>query len=578
MGKIGRMATWIFAASPALLPFFLILHFGVDVHFLDEWSPTLAGFFVKFHDHQATFHDFVAQNNEHRILIPRLFLLLLNQLTDWNNIQTLIAGWGIVACASLTILFLIRRTIGEPGGPALWFVCNVLLFSPVQVETWMWGILVVNVMPAFLILLSLRMAISGPVTPMRLGIFIALASMATFSSGNGILAWPLVGLVLFFPRAAGDLRINGRMIAIWSLAFGINIALYAIGYVRPAEGHSAIAHSASDIFYYNLEFAGNAFVSATNFPAEPAAIAIGSIFLAIFFAAIAFFLRQWKRGDYEICERMLPWIAIGLFGILSGLIASIFRAGFGAQQALSSRYVTYSVYLPISLVILVPMIVNRRGVSRGVWANQAMAILATILVFGQFVSLPPAIRNFSDMSQSRREDKAAILMIDVLPNNPRLAEAISVNPQLRETVDSLNDMRYIQPPLISTPRADLEMEPADAAGISGSLNTIGKIAENEYSVRGIALNTQTQRPVDGVFLTYNDGISGPVIFAAARLQRRSGAELAGLDYNGPLSGWSADFSPGDLPAGLKHVTIGAWVLDTESGKMIPLMGTVPFDY
>jgi hypothetical protein len=579
MGKIGRLTAWGLAASPAFLPLILILHFGVNVHFLDEWSPTLAGFFVKFHQHKVTFHDFVAQNNEHRILIPRLVYLLLNELTDWNNIQTLIAGWGIVFCTSLLILSLIRRTAGDSGAAALWFVCNVLLFSSMQVETWMWGILIVNVIPALLILLAFRIAASGPATPMRLSLCILLASMATFSSGNGLLAWPLVGLILFFSKSAGASEKKWKRVAIWIAAFGVNIALYAIGYVRPAEGHSAIAHSVSDIFYYNLEFAGNAFAGAANFPAESAAIFVGSVFLLIFLAAVGFFLLQWKRGDREACDGMLIWIAVGLFGIFSGLIASIFRAGFGPQQAMSSRYVTYSVYLPISLVILVPMILRRRGAPAKAWPMQATAVLATILVCGQFVSLPIALADFRAMSQSRREDKAALLMIDVLPNNSRLAEPISVNPQLRETVDSLNDMGYIQPPLIGTSRADLIQESGDAVGITGSLNTIGKIGGNEYSVRGTALNTGDQRPVDGVFLTYNDGISGPVIFASAHLQRRGAAALQGsTESNVVLGGWSADFSASDIPPGLKNVRIAAWVLDTETGKMIPLSGTVPLDY
>src|SRR5208282_5123507 len=179
------------AATPALLPLFLILHYGVDFHFLDEWSPEIAGIFVKAHLHHLTFHDIFAQHNEHRLAIPRLFLLAINPITHWNNIGTLVAAWSIVCATSLLLWQIVRATQPKGRTVIVWFLCNLLMFTPAQNENWLWGMGLANFSPTLLVFAAIVVAISAMPIWARLIICLLLASAATVSSGNGVLAWPL---------------------------------------------------------------------------------------------------------------------------------------------------------------------------------------------------------------------------------------------------------------------------------------------------------------------------------------------------------------------------------------------------
>src|SRR5208282_5635582 len=88
---------WFFlAALPALTPLVLILHYGVDFHYFDEWTPDMTGPLVKAYHHQLTLGDILAQHNEHRVAVARLILLAINPITHWNNVENLIVAWLMV--------------------------------------------------------------------------------------------------------------------------------------------------------------------------------------------------------------------------------------------------------------------------------------------------------------------------------------------------------------------------------------------------------------------------------------------------------------------------------------------------
>jgi hypothetical protein len=590
-GPLGWL--WLaLAALPALIPMWMIQHYGVDVHYWDEWGAPIAGFFVKVHQHQATFHDFVAQTNEHRILIPRLFLLFLNQFTQWNNVQTLLAGWGMVCVMSLAILWLIHRTddSGSQAGISgrtifLWFLCNILLFTPAQSENWMWGVIVINFMPTLLILLALTCARGNALSVWKLAVCILLASMSTFSSGNGILAWPVVGLVLFWPPQMMSARWKG-MLGVWIAACIANVILYRIGYVEPKHGQTLgpdsgpmalLLHRPGDLFLYNLAFMGNLFSQTTDFSSQMLARIVGAIFFAGFLAAIAWLCYAWKKGERELCGRMIVWIAVGFFAIASGFIASLFRAGYGPQQALSPRYVSYSIFLPIGLINLVPLMLNslrnRWGAPpEGLWAYFPAA-LATALVMGEALGYPPWINAFRTTSEIRREAKAGLLLINILPDNPDLSFNVSNDPALLETARALNDMGYLHPPLIESSSANLILA-KDASGdpVIGQLERMQSPDADHVEVFGWAVHKNAQTPADGMFLTYDDG-TGPIIFAPAAVLLPD-EELVAKTQNPDYlhCGWAAEFSPSSLPAG-KVVEIRAWALDTNTGLAYPLDGS-----
>src|SRR5271170_6352943 len=149
----------LFALLPALIPLFIIHRWGVDIHFWDEWDPGMIGVSIDANQGRLTFADLVAQHNEHRMLVPRLIFLLLNALTHWNNFAYLICIWIIVLVGSLAIFALLRRTTHDLRKIwVTWFLCNLLIFSPNQTQTWLWGAGITPVLAATFFLLALLAA------------------------------------------------------------------------------------------------------------------------------------------------------------------------------------------------------------------------------------------------------------------------------------------------------------------------------------------------------------------------------------------------------------------------------------
>ena len=138
----------ILAASPSFLPLGLIVRFGVNMPFWDEWDPDFAGLHIKAHQHQLSLFDFTAQHGEHRVFVPRVAWFLLNRITHWNAVAHMLLEWAVVCATSACILWLCLKTTESgadrhpervrltTGMLILWLLCNLLIFTPAPHEKW----------------------------------------------------------------------------------------------------------------------------------------------------------------------------------------------------------------------------------------------------------------------------------------------------------------------------------------------------------------------------------------------------------------------------------------------------------
>ena len=55
---------------------------GIDFPYMDQWE--VVSLMEKLFTHTLNFQDFTAQHNEHRILFPKLIMVLGASLTHWN--------------------------------------------------------------------------------------------------------------------------------------------------------------------------------------------------------------------------------------------------------------------------------------------------------------------------------------------------------------------------------------------------------------------------------------------------------------------------------------------------------------
>ena len=331
MGRY-RWGWYLVAGAPALIPLILIFRYGVNFHYYDEWVPDMAGVLIKAHSGQLTLGDIFAQHNEHRPALTRLIWVAMDPITHWNNISNLIVSWLVVVGTSFLMGLLIRKSQVR-GGLVVWFLCNLLLFSPAQNENWLWGIGLANFLPGFFFLAAILAVRSRQGMAVRLAACLGLAGLATVSLGSGLLVWPLAGLLLLWPRedALGVKEVGersaraGRVWAglVWVAAWAGMMALYYRGYERPTFDMNPYDRTFWTICDWTLAFMGSWFPQLQGPGVFWGRMIVGG---AIGFGAVAagfYFVVKLRMLD----ERMLPWLAVAAYGIASGLIAAFFVRG-----------------------------------------------------------------------------------------------------------------------------------------------------------------------------------------------------------------------------------------------------------
>lgn len=598
-------ARWLVAAAalPAALPLFAICKYGVDLPYLDEWDPKIIGLAVKAHQHQLTLFDFTAQHNEHRMAVTKLIYLLVNLLTRGNNLAIQFTTWLMTCLASAAILWFCMRTADRiDTGPdfaphdssvathprlsthvlLLWFMCNTVLFNLVQQDTWMWGICLMNVTPFVFIVAALIILTSKPPRWTAILPAMLLATAATFSSGNGILAWPLGGALLAWSTSVNELKSKLGLLAAWITGFGLNLWLIFHHYVQPVAGKNpAYTFDLLRILHYFVSFLGNLFAMSVGNEMSLSTTIAGTVLLVLFLPILGYFFYAWlKWRDFELCRRMLVWITIAGFGILSGAMAAIGRAGLGVQQANDSRYVTYSMYLVVGLINLAPMVCidiwRRTGRNpQRRWLLQVSPWFGGALIALLVVSLPTAFGTLFYTQTVRLQLKSALLCINVIPDPLLDKMGANSRAELSAQANALNAIGYIHPPLISSNNAaDIAVkDPATLGGVEGKMEGLtARPGTNQIIASGWAYLKQTDRHADAVFLTCTDDGNKPIMFVSASIVQNRPDLVQQGNPQYEWAGWHAEFSSADLPPMPRIIQIQAWVFDASQAKAFKLDG------
>lgn len=594
-----RWVLLVAAALPALIPLIILLGYGVDMPFWDQWDPNLAGLYIRAHNHQLSLFDFTAQHSEHRILVPRLLGFMLNILTGWNTIAETVLEWLIVLATGCGVLWLARQTIS--GGQTtfrvlgLWLVANLLLFSPGQWENWMWGMGLINVMAMFFTVAGLIVLTSNLGLWTKTIIAMLLAMAAQHSTGNGVLSWILLGAALAWSSSIKELKSKIPQLATWGGGFVLNLVLFFYNYKEPAHPPELEKHyvGLAPTVQYVLAFLGNSFAYASRLDVLTISSVCGLLMLLLLVGAMGYFVYLWIfRKDFAVCSRMLPWFLLAGFSVCSAILGALYRARLGVANAISSRYITFSFWLPIAMLFLLPIVCDdlkkrfplRRpepgDTSGASFWDTIVPFVAAALMSLQLLAISPGIDGCLEAASARLRGKGALMLFPISPNNPRLAQFVyPITPTLIDEAPKLNELGYLHPPMITNPVAEQIMDnrysDADAQRV-GMMQQIRRADANQLYAEGWAMLPDKMRPADAVFLTYQNEKQQSIIFAVAEgILQRPDLVNANHDVRYGLSGWSATIPISALPANLTSFRIDAWGLDSETGRAIRLAGGVP---
>ncbi|MBN1426621.1 hypothetical protein JXA88_18900 [Candidatus Fermentibacteria bacterium] len=395
----------LLAFSPALLLMTQVTRYWVDVPYADEWDISLV--FDKHFDSGVDWRTLFCQHNESRKPFPRLIILGLGLLSGFD------VRWEIcviLLCASLISLnlFLMLRQVPERSWHERLFLltlCNLLLFSPAQWINWLTGIQMVAFIPPLMLTWGLLLnASNARIWPKTAGTCLA-AFVGTYSYANGMLLWALLcPLELLGIRRHPNQSRTGLLILprlLYAISAASSILFYFHDYHTPPQSppFSATLEDPVRTLSFLLTWMGGPFSSEGSRHSTSVAMAMGGSILAAFVIG----LKSAFRAGSNCRFRLYPWIVLGFYSLMSGMITSAGRVGDGMGVARVSRYVSFSLYLPIAAAVVLWLTRSRRR-----WAIVACGVWTAALLFFHGEAASDSMKRMKRFSQSLHDGRLAL--------------------------------------------------------------------------------------------------------------------------------------------------------------------------
>ena len=315
--------------------FYLWNHYAINIPKWDDhvFKATIRDF-EKADGIGAKLYELFRQHNEHRVGLTRLVALLdfglfgqLNyqHLMLFGNLALLLIGWLLVR--------FFRATIAP-----VWYALPVLSlwFSLAFWENAFWGMAAVQNfwVLAFVMLVCWLLAQNNRFW----GWAILVAFAATFTSGNGLFVWPIGLLILLLQR-------NWRSAGAWFLAGAFTVLLYFYQYQSPP--YSPVATGGIRVLWRGFVLFCGSMGEGLPIGKLPyqMPIWVGSMNLFVSFWLVVFLIRSYWKRHFVLSPNDYFYLGGVLFALLTAVLVTYSRAGFGGEVFLTSRYKVYSALL-----------------------------------------------------------------------------------------------------------------------------------------------------------------------------------------------------------------------------------------
>jgi len=556
---------------PPCLVAILIFKYGVDLPQWDQWS--YVKFFEKFSHGSLTLGDLFHQVNEYRQFFPNVVFVALGWLTHWDVRYEMFLTLLVACFISLNVYRLAERTIGGTrlSRLFLFLLANLIIFSPAQYENWLQGQQLVYFVPIACVTTCLLVVGSRLTITTKSVICAGLSAVSTFSSANGIVCWIVVLPALFLIETSKGSRARTRLVCGWTIGFFLSVCLYFYHYRKPGWSPSlftAVFRPLQALTYF-LGFVG----APLALERAILAIAIGSVVITVFGISCVYFFRG--RADRALLNRMTIWLMIGAYSVLTGVLTTIGRLGFGVGQSQATRYQGYSAYLLVSLVYLIT-IMTRDFSSRPDSGRQALLIrrlallAAALLISAQPLIFILSINRMDEMRTLLLQAKASILFINFKPDTLLITTLYPDLDRLTREANVLDSLGFLRPKLIKTLRVQEFAAPGGSNPAAyGSWNQFTRSEDNRYVASGWAILPDRGTTPDAIILAYQTTGGETLMFHTTRPQDKP-AEVWYRRRNHSTA-WKVSFSTDELPPA--PATLSAWGFDANTGKAFRLDGS-----
>ncbi|MCL2937746.1 MAG: hypothetical protein MGU50_14850 [Trichodesmium sp. MAG_R02] len=566
------------AIIPAIVLGVLILKYSINVPIQDQWQ--ISTIFEKFNQRTLSFNDLIAQHNESRKFFPRLIFLTLAFITKWNIRYEMLVTFLLACIVSINIYLLNRLTIGGSRikGLTIALISNIFIFSAVQYENWLWGIQIVVFTPIVCITICILIAYSRLNNIAQILICMVLSTISTFSYANGLLAWVIVlpVLALVKLKSWSEFRKNIILYLFWIIGFIANITFYFHDYQKPLSNPNPFESTQYpyQVLQYFLAFLGGSLGVGSSIQPLNNSIILGAIVIILFISLCSYVL--WHIKDYKLQHQTIGWIMLGTYAVISALVTSFGRVGFGIEQALSSRYTTFSTYIIISIIHLM-IIVGEDAIkkyhfliNRSFFSKIICWFLGIITVI-QVHNFTYSVDKMKLWKQNFLKYKGCLLLIDFTHDNCKNLIDSYYFEYIKQRAHYLTEIGFLEPGLITTNRIIDLIDTNNSRQVEGTFEKLELIGGNNLLATGWAIFTDTNLPVDTIVLSYDNFPGEPIVSAVADItMSRPNLVKKFKSQKYFKSGWQKVLSTHRFPQGNIHIK--AWALDTNTTKFYQIPG------
>jgi hypothetical protein len=587
-GKATRVISLGLAILPALILAFLILKYSVNVPFWDQWGDP--GFiFEKIQNGTLSFKDFFAQLNESRPFFPRFIFIGLAHLTKWDVRYEMLLIFLLACIVSFNIYRLSCLTLNNSPKTNLLilFFANLLIFVPLEWGNWFMGIQIIVFVPIICITTCLCLTFLPYGMWLKLLICCCLSVISTFSYANGMLCWVMFLPALVLSSSWKGFRNKSQLLITWLVTFALNQYIYFYDYVKPGYHPSlafTLGHPKEALIYF-FAFLGSP-LSGSNLII---AYSVGFLVFVLFISLSTYLF--WRvRQESSLLHRMSSWLILGAYSLLSAVITTLGRVGFGVEQALSTRYIVFSVFLTVAIIYLTVIVAddlksqnwfgtdttsptkNQYALNIRKYLSPILASLMTALVVLHLISSVHALQAIQVLQRDRLYAKSCLIFFRYVSDDCIALNLFPAVGVFRERVPLIDSLGLLEPNLAISP----EIRQAESRYIKnqpyGWFDQFKKISDNQYFASGWAILPDKTQPADSVLLTYKDSQGKSIFFGLSpvKIARADIVKILKQD-NYMNSGWSAAVSTQGLPNG--KVEINAWAFDVNTGEAFQLGGS-----
>lgn len=572
----------IISILPALVVFYLITKYWVNIPFWDQWD--FSTIFDKYYSQTLTFSDLMAQHNESRKFFPRLIVLGIGLMTDWD-VRFEMCIIMIFACLiSFNLFTLLKRieNLNIVNKLTLLLIINLLLFSPVQWENWLWGIQMIMYIPALMLTTGLVINTSNISIRTKVAYNSILSIISTFSFANGMLVWFLllpVNTLFKKEHYKCKEKIKNELfyIFLYVLLALFTIGFYFTNYQRPSYHPSFLVAFSKPIkaIAFFLVWIGGPFVPSNSPYPLILTFLVGGLIFSIFLLSITYSVYRAYKSSSKL-SFFYPWFILGFYSIISGIVTTFGRLGFGVSTAAASRYTTISIFLPISIVVSVYLIYtfyiqDKKVTAKKFLVIQTVALLFFLILHGHAYRC--SIKAMKLRNMRMENGKLALQFYKIVPDNEKLKGLHPKPERLVKRFSSLTkfgllDFRPIKPDILK----HLEKVSKNGNESNGYFDECLLLRDNKLRVSGWARQATKKTPANNIMLVYTGKSGDCKPFAILRVGDKRPDVAKVFKSRVMLNcGFSDIIDISHLPGG--DLQISAWTVDTKENIAYQLANT-----